>query len=238
MAVTGSEIALQNFSKYQIPTGDVAIQPEQAGAKTSLAQNYSTFLKMLTTQLQNQDPLAPMDSTQFTQQLVQYSAVEQQIAANDKLDKLINLGQNNGLGSTLGYIGKEVEMTGDQITLSGGSAGFKYALSDSSSATVIQILDDNGVAKRTLSGKLQAGTHSLTWDGKDDDGNSLPDGNYSVVVAATKADNTKVNVTTTTYGLVTGAETTDSGNVLLVGDKKLDLSSILSIRMPKAAAGS
>ena len=95
-----------------------------ATAKTSLGKDFNTFLNMLTTQLKHQDPLSPMDSTQFTSQLVQYSGVEQQINANTNLEKLITLQQANSTSQAISYLNQNVEISSDKIPLQGGSADY------------------------------------------------------------------------------------------------------------------
>src|SRR3954452_2810695 len=98
-------------------------------ASNKLSQDYTTFLKLLTTQLQNQDPMSPMDSSQFTNQLVQYSQVEQQIGQNDKLEKLVKMQSNNQTQASLGFIGLDVEATGSAFTYDGSSpAKMSYTL--------------------------------------------------------------------------------------------------------------
>lgn len=98
------------------------------GLSASIGADYNNFLTLLTTQLKHQDPLSPMDTTQFVQQLVQFSQVEQSITTNKKLDSLISLSGNNQAVGALGYIGKTIESNGDTGTLADGSARFTYTL--------------------------------------------------------------------------------------------------------------
>jgi flagellar hook assembly protein FlgD len=106
-----------------------------AKAKTTLASNFDTFLTLLTTQLKNQDPLSPMDSSQFTQQLVQFSQVEQSINANQNLEKLITLTQARAGSDAVNYLGKTVTITDGTAGLKSGQALWGYSLASDSAAT-------------------------------------------------------------------------------------------------------
>src|ERR1700722_1542576 len=95
-------------------------------AMSQLSGNFDTFLTLLTTQLKNQDPTSPMDSSTFTQQLVEYSQVEQQINTNTNLQTLITQGQSNGSAMATSYLGKNVTVTGGAGALSQGTANWTY----------------------------------------------------------------------------------------------------------------
>ena len=196
----------------------------------SLAEDYSNFLTMLTTQLQNQDPLSPMDSTQFTQQLVAFAGVEQQITANDKLSQLISLQQTGGAATVLGYIGKEIEASGNSIQLSGDNAKYAYSLGNVASEVTITVKDANGKVVRTIEGGKAIGKHDMVWDGKDNDGDELDKGTYTFSVSAKGADGTAVKVTPYTIGTVTGIETTSKGAMLSIGGLQVDANNITAIR--------
>ena len=129
------------LAKYQAKPVSTATDSSQT-ALNKLTDDYTTFLKLLTTQLQNQDPTSPMDSAQFTQQLVQYSQVEQQIKSNQKLDKLISNQNSAGVGSSLGYLGKTIEMDGDNFTFDNNGASFNYRLSNIASDVKVKIYDE------------------------------------------------------------------------------------------------
>lgn len=174
-----------------------------ASSKVSLGSDFNTFLTMLTTQLKNQDPLSPMDSTQFTSQLVQYSSVEQQINANSNLEKLIALQQSASTAQGINYLGQTVEVSGTTLPLQDASASYTYTLPKAAASATIQIKDSDGKVVKTVTGDTTAGAHSLTWDGKDGDGTQLKDGKYSINVIATAADGTAITATTTTFGRVT-----------------------------------
>jgi flagellar basal-body rod modification protein FlgD len=184
-------------------------------ANVLLSQDYTTFLKLLTTQLMNQDPTAPMDSSQFTQQLVQFSSVEQQIAANQKLQNIIDL-QNAGANQqALNYLGKIGEVKGSSLPLVNGAGAFSYDLNTVATNNTITIENASGQVVRTVQGALTTGKHVVTWDGTNDAGEPVPDGLYKVVVNPTRSDNTAVTAATTVYGVINSLSTDKDGTLNL-----------------------
>ena len=199
----------------------------------SLSQTYDQFLIMLTTQMQNQDPLNPMDSAKFTEQLVSYSSVEQQIKSNEKLDQLLNLTGGNAITDAVGMIGKEVQAAGDQVTLDETGASFGYSLSSGADQVEIQIKDASGQVVRRLSGETAAGQHKVAWDGLGDGGAEMPEGAYSVGVNALRGEEVSA-APTLTFRRVTGVESGAEGVILeLAGGELAPLSEIDAIREPK-----
>ncbi len=211
----------------------VPVQPVSGAGQTGavdVADTFDSFLVLLTTQLQYQDPLSPLDTNQFTEQLVQFSSVEQSIKTNSKLDELIALQGNSQLTGALGYIGKTVAADSPGLHLSGGSAGLTYDLSANADQTTIEILDPSGRTVRTLSGASAAGHHELLWDGKDNLGNDLPDGLYSARVSATDGNGASLLAAQGTIGRVTGIELENGEVVLSIGPLKVTLGQVTAIR--------
>jgi len=199
---------------------------------TSLAETFDNFLVLLTTQLQHQDPLSPMDTTQFTEQLVQFTGVEQALATNKKLDELISLQTRNQLNQAAAYIGKDVTSSNIVLMLQGGSADISYTLSASAADANILVIDENGNTVRTLPGPTGAGTHEITWDGKNDEGNQLDDAVYGFLVSAVDVDGNNVPLNQQFTGTVTGIKQVDDEIVLSVGDVELTLDEITGIKIP------
>jgi flagellar basal-body rod modification protein FlgD len=180
-----------------------------------LATNFNNFLSMLTTQLKNQDPLAPMDATQFTSQLVQFSQVEQSINANSRLDQLVKLQSGSQAVSAVSFMGQSVQAFGDKMVLSNGNAQYVYTLPQDAASTTVTIKNANGDIVRTIAtAPTASGNHLLTWDGKDDQGNTMPDGTYSFAVNATDSNKAAIDATTGVTGTVKGV-TVDNGVVVL-----------------------
>lgn len=171
--------------------------------KATLGSNFNTFLTMLTTQLKHQDPLSPMDSTQFTNQLVQFSSVEQQINANSNLEKLIKLQQTAQTSQGISYLGQTVEVAGTDLALQDGAASLSYTLPKEARDVKILIKDSSGKQVNSITGEAASGRHDISWNGKDSSGTQLDDGRYSIQVVATGADGTAITATSTTFGRVT-----------------------------------
>jgi flagellar basal-body rod modification protein FlgD len=207
-------------------------QSASAAAKNTLAQNYDSFLKLLTTQLQHQDPLSPMDSSQFVSQLVQFSEVEQAIATNSNLENLIKIENSNQTTAALGYIGNTVEASGSSAPLQNGQAQFSYNLT-SAGNTEIVITDQNGSAVAVANGESTAGKHTFTWDGKTLDGSTAPDGIYNIQLLG--ADGKPLTVDTTGFGKVTGVESGTNGLTLDLGGLQVPVANILSVQAAAAS---
>ena len=211
----------------------VPVQPAAATAETgavNLADTFDSFLVLLTTQLQYQDPLSPLDTNQFTEQLVQFSSVEQSIKTNSKLDELIGLQGNSQLTGALDYIGKTVAVDSPGLYLSGGSAGITYELSANANQTTIEILDQSGRVVRSLPGASTAGRHELPWDGKDNLGSDLPDGLYAARISAVDGDGASLLAAQGSIGRVTGIELANGEVVLSIGPLKVTPGQVTAIR--------
>lgn len=193
--------------------------------------NYQDFLKLLTTQLQNQDPTAPTDTNQLTQQIATLSQVEQQINTNTNLQKLISLFNTTTMNSVVGYIGKQVETDGDKGVLQNSKASFVYNLEKDADAVDVSILDDTGKQVLKASGTKVAGRNEVLWDGKDGGGNQLPDGTYTIKVTAKDPSGADIKATTSTVGVVTSVDSqADGTTVLTMGDVTVGLDKVHSVR--------
>lgn len=194
-----------------------------------LDETFDNFLMMLTTQMQNQDPLEPMKTEEFTQQLVGFAGVEQQISSNKNLEKLIDLQGYNQMGAAVNMIGKHVEADGDKLQLENGIALGAYNLNKSAESADIRIQDASGRIVRTISGDTDAGRHEFVWDGKDNGGNQVPPGTYSYAIMAKDANEEPVASTTSTIGRVDGIETDGGKAILKIGDAEIGLSLIKKV---------
>jgi flagellar basal-body rod modification protein FlgD len=199
-------------------------------ASGSLAQNMDAFLMLLTTQLKNQDPLSPQDSTQWVTQLVQFSGVEQAIHQRQSLENLVNLQLAWQTTNAVGYIGKTVEASGENVYLKNGDAKIRYTLEDDAGAATIVIKDTGGKTVRELTVPRTKGTHEVTWNGKDSDGVALDDGFYSISVKATRGQGLPVGATTKFSGVVDSVENVGGQILFHVGNQKLSIGDITSVR--------
>ncbi|MDB5435354.1 MAG: flgD [Phenylobacterium sp.] len=196
----------------------------------SLADNFNTFLTLLTTQLKNQDPTAPLDSNQFTQQLVQMTGVEQQINANDLLTQLVaNTG--NGISTAVTLIGKNVKAVSDTANLSNGQAQWTYNLSAAASDLKVEVLDANGkVVHAEAPSDMKAGDHAFSWNGKDLTNTQLPNGGtYSLRVTALDSAGNAITETNYVQGVVTGVTQSNGSTSITVNGGPVDWSKVTSV---------
>lgn len=196
----------------------------------TLINNYETFLTLLTTQLRNQDPMEPMDSNQFTQQLVQYSAVEQQIKANEKLDNLAAMTTANNALSALNFVDKTVTIDGTRGYLnSSGKATFSFDAEQAGKARMI-IRNANGDIVANVSNvSISKGSQTWDWKGTDAAGNRMPKGDYSVQIDATTTDGDAISINSDSTGTVTNVDVSSSEPMLTVNNQTIKMSQIKSV---------
>lgn len=203
-----------------------------ARSSAKLAENFDTFLNLLTAQLKNQDPLEPMDANQFTQQLVQFSGVEQAIQTNKKLDTLADLVRGQSGGTAVGYLGREVTARSADARLEDGQASWHYRLDGSAAKVALLVQDGAGKIVAALPGESGAGTHDAVWDGTDANGRKLPEGIYTLSVAAQNEDGQEIGTAVTLDGRVSGVEMAADGPSLVVGGVAVRLEDVLAIHEP------
>ena len=206
-----------------------------------LSEDFDDFLVLLTTQLQNQDPLSPMESSEFTNQLVSFSGVEQQINQNKKLDQLLSLQLASTSTVALGYVGMDVGYVGDLFYSNGTDArDINYALEADAVISNVHIKDaETGEVIRKLEGAKTAGNHKVTWDGLDDDGDPVKPGNYRVTVDALDSDEKAIAVSTAVTGRVVGIETVNGVvQLLLEGDAIVPVNSVINAKQGSADVAS
>ena len=201
-----------------------------AKAQQTLSGNYETFLRLLTTQLQNQDPLEPLDATKFTDQLVSFSQVEQQIATNTSLNSLISLTKSAAGANAVNYLGKTALTAGPVSSLSGGQASWRYALPRDAASIQFNVTEPNGRVVRSITGDASVGTHDFTWDGRNANGTQLPDGPYGLTVVARLADGTSVPASISGAGLVNEIDMSGIEPLVTIGSRKLNLSEIIGLK--------
>lgn len=197
--------------------GSIVGQQQAAGdtaatnSAAALANDFDNFLVLLTTQLQYQDPLAPMDSNQFTQQLVSFTGVEQSIATNKNLEAIVK--QNKAADSTnaVGFLGKEVTVATNKAGVAeDGTVNWEYTLDASANSNEITIKDENGFTMDTFIGGHSAGTHQISWTVPEGSNSSI----YKVEIKALSGNDELINHTIYSKGIVTSVEK-HNGEILL-----------------------
>ncbi len=209
------------------PTGTAAEQSSQR-----LAEDLNQFLNLLVTQLENQDPLDPLDPNEFTSQLVQFASVEQQIQSNQNLEDMLELQQASLLGTVVSYIGSQVEVSGNQLPLENGSARFTYTPEARANSTTITISDEAGSVVFFTAGETDAQQHEFTWNGTDNFGFPLEDGNYTININSLDGEGNPINVGTTVIGTVDGVSMDGGQAIISLGDTDYAVDQVLSVRRP------
>lgn len=158
---------------------------------TGLGADFNTFLTLLTTQLQNQDPTNAMDANQMTQQLVQFATVEQQIKVNTNLERLLSVEQGNQLVSAAPLMGRVVEVSSDHLSLQGGQAQLRLPAAGEARRAVVTVMDSAGRTLRSEEVALGSAPTTWSWNGKDGTGAQQNDGAYRFTVSGLRADGTR-----------------------------------------------
>jgi flagellar basal-body rod modification protein FlgD len=203
-----------------------------SAANKTLAGDFTNFLKLLTTQLQNQDPLEPMDTDKFTSQLVQYSQVEQQLATNSKLDTLVSSAGNVSQASAIGYLGAKVNLTEALTELGATGATVNYTLASEATDVTLNFYNASNSLVYSQAGKLAAGSNSVTWDGTLIDGSKAPAGTYRVEIAAKNTAGQAVAATVDSSGTVSSVNFGSDGITLTVAGTEIPLSSVTNVTAP------
>jgi flagellar basal-body rod modification protein FlgD len=198
----------------------------------TMANNYQTFLSLLTAQLRNQDPLSPMDSTQFTSQLTAMTGVQQQLLTNQLLQQIANNGSaSNAMENAANLIGKTVTVDADSATLSNGSASWSFSLPTAPSSLVVNVVDSNNNV--VWSGPVNgagAGAQTFTWNGQNMAGQQLDDGGtYALTIKAVDAAGKTITPVTTYQGSVTAVEQVGGQTMATVNGAQTPLSSIIGV---------
>ena len=221
-----------------VVSGTTPLPPAKTGASggtlattadATLAGNFQTFLTLLTTQLQNQNPLDPLDTNQFTQQLVQFAGVEQQLKTNDQLSSLVSLQQTAQATQALGFVGKTAVVDGATTKLTNSAASWTLGVEQNSN---VAITIANSTGQNVFTGNYPAtagANQAFSWDGKGNDGTQWPDGKYTLTATAVDASGKPVAVSTQVQGLVNSVDLTQTPPLLSINGQTYTISQIKSI---------
>ena len=208
-----------------------------ATSRATIADNFDTFLSILTTQLKNQNPLDPMDTNQFTAQLVQFTGVEQQLKTNEFLEALMLSSQNTSKSDAVSYIGKEVTSTGKTGELTDTNAVFwAYSADAGAPNTTITIKNAAGTTVYKQTGPIDMGPGTFRWDGKGSDGAVKPNGVYSIEISGKDVNGKNVRISTASIGIVTAVDFTGEVPVLSVGTRRVSINDVTDVRIPDVTA--
>ncbi|HYF86647.1 flagellar hook assembly protein FlgD [Azospirillum sp.] len=171
--------------------------------------DYESFLKLLTAQLRNQDPLAPMDASQFMTQLAQLSTVEQSMRSNDTLGKVLDTLKSSGMRMDMALLGRRVEVESNQLSLTGGKAEAAYTVDGQPASVKLEVLNSAGNVVHSTPGALQTGRQVFSWTGRTPSGGTAPDGLYTLRVTAKDKDGKALNTATVVTDTVAEVRSVD-----------------------------
>ncbi len=209
-------------------TSAATVSGSATDALGSLSSNFSTFLQLLMTQLQNQDPTSPMDTSQFTTELVQFSGVEQQINTNTSLGTLIQLTQGSEVVQATAMLGHQVTATSSQLALQNGHASVGFTAPSAEPVGVV-VSDSAGNQLYATTLNAVSGSNSWTWNGQNSAGTQLPDGAYTVAVTANNSGGSSTPLATTITGTATGVGQSGTTVQLDLGSLPVSFSNITSV---------
>ncbi len=211
-------------------TTGTAGQTRARTTTSGIGTDFNTFLTLLTTQLRNQDPTNAMDVNKMTEQLVQFSGVEQQVQTNSNLQQLITLQQGNTLTSASGLLGRVIEVESDRMSLQNSQAALRLPAAGAAQSALVQISDSTGRVVREARVALGAAPARWSWDGKDAQGRQLADGAYQFTVQGTDAGGGPVTLAATVMARATGVERGSNGVTIQFGTLSLGYDKMRSVQ--------
>ena len=249
-SVTSANTPVLTSSNAKINTGagttTVGTDGKLSGAKIvdtkaaqdTLSKNFNQFLSLLTTQMKNQDPLKPMDTAQFTSQLVQYSQVEQQINTNSTLNSILSQLQSNQALQAAGFLGDTAEVGANSFNYTRGTpVTLGYGFPRSASSVTVNIFDSNGGLVRTFDAPATPGRGTVDWDGKNNQGLPATNGGYSFTVTGSDSSGANMNASATSVvGVVTDVQIVSGAAMVKINGLWHPLSDIVSLKPPAPAS--
>jgi flagellar basal-body rod modification protein FlgD len=220
-----SAVGLDNILATQSATSSTS-----STITDKVAETKNMFLNLLVKQLQYQDPLNPVENTEFASQLAQFSQLESLSTMNSNIETMTAYQNSMNSMQAVSFIGKTVNASGNTINYTGGTSTINFNVKDNAATVDITVYNSSGTAVRHLEAKnVLTGDGSCTWDGKDDNGSTLSSGTYYFKISATDYSGNAVNTSTSTNGVITGIRY-DNGTIYLeIGDKEITLSEIQKI---------
>lgn len=194
----------------------------------TIAGNFQTFLTLLTTQLQNQDPTNPLDTNQFTQQLVEFAQVEQQINSNTQLSTLVSLQQQTQATQVLNFVGDTVTVNSNAAQLTNSQTSWTFSSPQPATAT-LNISNSSGQVVYSGTMTMQTGANTFNWNGQGNNGTQWPDGTYTMSVTAQSASGQSVGVATQVTGVVNSVDLTKTPPTLSVNGQNFTISQIQGV---------
>ncbi len=223
--------AASSISSSATSTSGTASASTAGSALAQLGANFNQFLQLLLTQVQNQDPTAPTDTTQFTTELVQFTGVQEQVNTNTSLGQLIGLQQSAQVLQGSGLVGDTATVTANQIALQSGTGTVSFT-GTAGEPVAISIVNAAGTPLRDATLTANAGSNTWTWDGTDNSGNPVPDGAYNIAVETQSSNGANTPVPFSITGTATGISSSGTTTQLQIGALSVNLSALQSVAGP------
>jgi flagellar basal-body rod modification protein FlgD len=210
----------------------ITSQGTAASTSTKVDEDKNMFLKLMIAQIKNQDPLQPMDPTQYVSQLATFSQLEQQTETNKQLATVSSAVSAVMSRADLSYIGMDVESKLDIFAYKGNSTDFRYVTSGSDKVEIV-ISNDKGETIRTVEGSAESGEQEFTWDGRDDNGELVANGNYKIAIKAVDANGSAVQSVVSMRGIIKEVITENGVSVLVYENgTAVDSDMVVATRKP------
>ena len=212
-------------------TGTVNTDSNATESQSQLVENFDTFLQLLVAQIQNQDPTSPTDTDAFTQQLVQFSELEQSIQSNDNLETILSSIESQNAASIVSYIGQTVSAQGAATTLNNGEATFNLTANEFiPEASIVVRSSSTGEVVFEDTQALEPGNNQFVWDGVTTSGDQLPDGGtFSITVTGENAAGNFSNISTNINGVVDGVDFSTATPSLRIGEATIPLTAVTAV---------
>jgi flagellar basal-body rod modification protein FlgD len=227
MEITPTTTTTAAASKTNTSNANTAQKTSTYNIDTS----YTTFIKLLTAQLKNQDPTNPSDSNEFTNQLISLTGLEQNNQSNDYLKAIVDSSKISQIGSASSFIGTEVKALGNQGELKNGQANFGYNLPKEANSVLVKVTNSSGQLVFEGKGTTSSGDNKVLWDGVNSlNGNKEKDGVYKIEILAKDANNGNIKAQSFVSGIVNSASIENGVVVLDIGKMQVAQSNVLSVR--------
>lgn len=217
-------------SNPSAPTQNLSANSTNSESRNQLTENFDTFLQLLVTQIQNQDPTSPTDTETFTQQLVQFSELEQSIQSNDNLETILKSIESQSAANVVSYLGATVTANGATATLSNGRADFNLQAQEFIPNAEISIRNGAGEVVFQGTQTLQAGQNTFSWNGRGLNGQQFNDGgSYTITARGVNASGAFSSISSAISGVVDGVEFNNGTPQLRIGDTRIPVSTVTSV---------
>jgi flagellar basal-body rod modification protein FlgD len=235
-ATSGSVVSGTTPASSSSSSSASAAASANALASQQIAGNFQSFLELLTTQLQNQNPLDPLDTNQFTQQLVEFAGVQEQLNTNDSLSTLVTLQQTAAATQALDYVGKTAIVNGNTAVMSNSQATWELNVPVNANVN-ITITNSSGQTVYSGVAPANAGQQPFTWNGQGTDGTQWPDGQYSLTASYANGSGSTVGIPTQIAGIISGVNLSQSPPLLIINGQSYTVSQVQTISNTPSSSG-